>query len=145
LKLWWSEWGEALPAQETALTDLTDPGLLVVEHAYDALRTAPASGRSRKDREIDVAFGDTAAAKVMFAVRPKAFLPWDDPIRLAFGWSGGGGAYVELLRLSASALGGLARRLSTSVSDLPEILHRPESSPPKLVDEFLWIRITKGL
>src|SRR5215475_6932072 len=145
LKLWWVEWGEALPAQETALTDLTDPGLLVVEQAYDALRAAPAAGRSLKGRDIDVVFGDTAAAKVMFAARPNAFLPWDDPIRLAFGWWGGGAAYVQLLRLSASALGGLANRLATSVSDLPEILHRPESSPPKLVDEFLWIRITKGL
>jgi hypothetical protein len=145
LNLWWDEWGEALPAQETALTDLTDSGLLVVEQAYGALRAAPAAGRSRKDREIEVVFGDTAAAKVMFAVRPNAFLPWDDPIRLAFGWSGGGAAYVELLRLSASALSGLAHRLSTSVSGLPGILHRPESSPPKLVYEFLWIRITKGL
>jgi hypothetical protein len=144
LRLWWDEWGEALPGPETALTDLTDPGLLIVERAYDALWSAPAAGRSRKGREIDVHFGDTAAAKVMFAARPKAFLPWDDPIRLAFGWRGGGAAYVELLRLSASALDGLARRLAVSVSDLPQILHRPGSSPPKLVDEFLWIRITKG-
>jgi hypothetical protein len=63
---------------------------------------------------------------------------------MAFGWRGGGAAYVELLRLSASALAGLARRLAASVNDLPQILHRPASSPPKLVDEFLWIRITKG-
>ena len=144
LRLWWEEWGDALPAPETALTQLSDPGLLIVERAYDALWSAPAAGRSRQGREIDVHFGDTAAAKVMFAARPNAFLPWDDPIRLAFGWRGGGAAYVELLRLSASALNGLARRLATSVSDLPQILRRPDSSPPKLVDEFLWIRITKG-
>ncbi|MGH3224353.1 MAG: hypothetical protein ACRDPY_37665 [Streptosporangiaceae bacterium] len=92
-----------------------------------------------------VVFGDTAAAKVMFATRPQVFLPWDDPIRLAFGWQGGGAAYVKLLRLSASALNGLARRLGVPVGGLPMILGRPESSPPKLVDEFLWVRITKGL
>jgi hypothetical protein len=145
LRLWWDEWGEALPGPEAALTDLTDPGLVIIEQAYDALRSAPAAGRNRKGREIDVHFGDTAAAKVMFAARPTVFLPWDDPIRLAFGWRGGGATYVELLRLSASALDGLARRLAVSVSDLPQILHRPDSSPPKLVDEFLWVRITKGL
>jgi hypothetical protein len=145
LKIWWDAWGEVLPNQEVALTGLSESGLLVVEQAYDALRAAPAAGRSLKGREIDIVFGDTAAAKVMFAVRPKAFLPWDDPIRLAFGWWGGGAAYVKLLQLSASALDSLASRLATSVSDLPEILHRPESSPPKMVDEFLWIRITKGL
>jgi len=27
---------------------------------------------------------------------------------------------------------------------LPELLGRPGSSPPKLVDEFLWIRVTRG-
>jgi hypothetical protein len=38
---------------------------------------------------------------------------------------------------------GLARRLAAPVSDLPTILGRPESTPPKLVDEFLLIRITR--
>jgi hypothetical protein len=50
---------------------------------------------------------------------------------------------VRLLRLSAAALDGLARRLAASVSDLPELLGRPGSSPPKFVGEFLWIRITR--
>lgn len=145
LELWWEAWGEKLPGPETALTGLGEPGLLVIEHAFDALRTVPAAGRNLKGREIDVVFGDTAAAKVMFVARPNVFLPWDEPIRLAFGWWGGGAAYAELLRLSAAALDGLARRLGTSVTKLPEVLRRPGSSAPKLVDEFLWIRITKGL
>jgi hypothetical protein len=145
LKLWWQAWGEKLPGPETAIIELGEPKLLVIEQAYDALRAAPAAGRNLKGREIDVVFGDTAAAKVMFAARPNVFMPWDDPIRLAFRWWGGGAAYVELLQLSASALDGLARRLAASVSDLPTVLGRPGSSPPKLVDEFLWVRITRGL
>jgi hypothetical protein len=95
-------------------------------------------------RDVAVAFGDTAAAKAMFAIRPRAFLPWDAGIRLAFGWRGGGDAYVRLLRLSAAALDGLARRLAVSVGDLPGLLGRPESSPPKLVDEFLLIRVARA-
>jgi hypothetical protein len=139
------QWSEHLPSEHTTLTELRDAQLLVVEQAYDALRAAPAAGRSLKGREIDVVFGDTAAAKVMFAARPQVFMPWDDPIRLAFGWWGGGAAYVQLLRLASSALEGLASRLAESVADVPEALGRPESSPPKLVDEYLWTRITKGL
>jgi len=80
----------------------------------------------------------------MYAIRPRALVPWDETIRLAFGRPGHGAAYVRLLQLSATALDGLARRLSASVSDLPELLGRPESSPPKLVDGFLWMRITGG-
>jgi hypothetical protein len=49
-----------------------------------------------------------------------------------------------MLRLSAAALDGLARRLAVPVSDLPAALGRPASSPPKLVDEYLLIRIMKG-
>ncbi len=52
-------------------------------------------------------------------------------------------ACERLLRLSAAALDGLAR-LTVPVSELPELLGRPWSSPPKLVDEFLWIRVTRG-
>jgi hypothetical protein len=46
----------------------------------------------------------TRPPETMFAAGPLVFLPWDDPIRRAFGWPGGGAAYVELLRLSAAAL-----------------------------------------
>ena len=144
LRLWWQAWARQLPRERQTLTGLGEARIVAAGQAFDALRAAPAAGRSVKGRDIEVAFGDTAAAKLMFAVRPQAFLPWDAPIRAAFGWAGGGGAYADLLRLSAAALGGLARRLAVPVSELPELLGRPGSSPPKLVDEFLWIRITRG-
>lgn len=144
LRLWWETWAARLPGEQVTLADLGQGELTAAGQAYDALRAAPAAGRNVNGQEVAVAFGDTAAAKAMFAIRPRAFLPWDEPIRLAFGRPGGGEAYVRLLRLSATALDGLARRLAASVSDLPDLLGRPESSPPKLVDEFLWIRITGG-
>lgn len=90
-----------------------------------------------------MAFGDTAAAKLLFALRPQVFPPWDEAIRLAFGRPGGADAYVRMLRLSAAALDGLAARLDVPVSNLPQVLGRPGSSPPKLVDEFLLMRITR--
>lgn len=143
LRLWWQAWAPRLPGAQATLTGLSEAELIAAGQAYAALRAAPAAGRAVQGRDVAVAFGDTAAAKALYAIRPQAFLPWDAPIRLAFGPPGGGAAYVRLLRHSAEALDGLARRLGTSVSDLPELLGRPESSPPKLVDEFLWIRITR--
>lgn len=145
LGTWWEAWGARLPGQQEALTVLSEAELIVAGQAYEALRAAPAAGRNVKGREVHVAFGDTAAAKAMFAIRPRSFLPWDEPIRLAFGRPGGGDSYVKLLRLSAAALEGLAWRLAVPVSGLPAVLGRPESPPPKLVDEYLWIRITRGL
>jgi hypothetical protein len=126
------------------MTSLGEADLVSAGLAYDALRAAPAARRSVKGTDVDVAFGDTATAKLLFAVRPQVFPPWDEAIRLAFGKPGGSAAYVRLLRLSATALDGLARRLAVSVSELPEILGRPESTPPKIVDEFLLIRIAQS-
>ena len=141
LRAWWAAWGAQLPSGQATLTGLDEAALMSAGRAYDALRTAPAAARGVKGGAVAVAFGDTATAKLMFAIRPQVFPPWDEPIRLAFGKPGGGAGYVRLLRLSAAALDGLAQRMGVPVSDLPEILGRPGSSPPKLVDEFLWVRI----
>lgn len=144
LRTWWNDWGQRLPGEHETLTGLGEAELVLAEHAYDALRATPSARRTVRGHELDVAFGDTATAKLMFALRPQAFPPWDEAIRLAFGRPGGGAAYVRMLRLSATALNGLARRLAVPVGDLPEVLGRPGSSPPKLIDEYLLIRITKG-
>jgi hypothetical protein len=140
LRAWWAVWGAQFPPDQATLTGLDEAALTSAGRAYDALRTMPAAARRAKGGDVQVAFGDTATAKLMFAIRPQVFPPWDEPIRLAFGKPGGGAAYVRLLRLSAAALDGLAQRLGAPVSELPEILGRPGSTPPKLVDEFLWVR-----
>jgi hypothetical protein len=144
LRTWWEAWAVWLPDEQVTLNGLSQAGLMVAGQAFDALRASPAAARNVNGRDIAVTFGDTAAAKAMFAIRPRVFLPWDASIRLAFGWPGGGAAYIRLLQLSAAALDGLAGRLAASVADLPELLGRPASSPPKLVDEFLLIRVAKG-
>jgi hypothetical protein len=144
LRAWWEAWAAWLPDEQMTLNGLGQAGLMVAGQAFDALRASPAAARSVNGRDIAVTFGDTAAAKAMFAIRPQVYLPWDAPIRLALGRPGGGVAYANLLRLAAAALDGLAGRLAAPVDDLPELLGRPGSSPPKLVDEFLWIRVAKG-
>jgi hypothetical protein len=143
LRVWWDSWATRLPGEKVTLNALSEATLTDAGMAYDALRSAPAAARTVQGRDIVVTFGDTATAKAMFAIQPQAFVPWDEPIRSAFGPPGGSVTYVKLLRLSAAALDGLARRLGTSVGDLPEVLGRPDSSPPKLVDEYLIVRITK--
>jgi hypothetical protein len=145
LRAWWDEWGAELPAPGTGLVDLDAAALAALVGAYEALRTARAVGRAVGTRDVVVVLGDTAAAKALFALRPTVFVPWDDPVRHAFGWWGGGPAYAELLGLAASTLSELAERLGVTVDGLPDLLGRPQSTPPKLLDEFLWVRVTKSL
>jgi hypothetical protein len=143
LRTWWETWAAHLPGEHATLNALTPTELANAGQAYDALSSAPAASRTVRGRDIAVTFGDTATAKALFAIRPQALLPWDEQIRLSFGRPGGATTYVKLLQLAAAALDGLARRLAVPVANLPELLGRPESSPPKLVDEFLLIRITR--
>jgi hypothetical protein len=141
---WWTAWNGRLPGGQATLTGLGEADLVSAGLAYDALRAAPAARHNVRGSDVDVAFGDTATAKLLFVIRPQVFPPWDEAIRLAFGKPGGSAAYVRLLRLSAAALNGLAGRLAVGVGELPEILGRQESTPPKIVDEFLLIRLAQS-
>jgi hypothetical protein len=146
LEGWWHDWRGHLPGVTTAITELGDTELHDLAAQFDALASARVAARSIGGRDVDVRFGDTATAKTLYAIRPQAMLPWDAPIRLAFGWTrGGGAAYEELLRLAADALQALAARLGTPMAALPTALGRAESSPPKLVDEFLWVTVTRRI
>lgn len=143
LRGWWEEWGSRLPGGQDSLTGLDEEELLLAGEAYEALRDQRAARRGVKDTEVDVSFGDTAAAKALFALRPRVFPPWDEVIRSSFGRPGGGAAYVRMLRLSAAALDGVARRLEVAVGDLPGVLGRPAATPPKLIDELLLVRVSR--
>ena len=91
-------------------------------------------------------FGHTAAAKTLFVLRPQACLPWDEPIRLAFGWTEGAeSAYADFVCSAASTVSKLASRLGVEVERLPARLARPHSTPGKIIDEYLWVKITRGL
>jgi hypothetical protein len=143
LRTWWEAWGQQLPGEQATLNALSQAELAAAGQAYDALRSAPAAARAARGRDVAVTFGDTATAKALFAIRPQALLPWDEQIRIGFGRPAGGATYVTMLQLAAAALDGLARRLGARVGELPGLLGRPESPPPKLVDEYLWVRMNR--
>src|SRR5271170_5283138 len=70
LRAWWAAWGGRLPGDQATLTGLGEDDLVSAGLAYDALRAAPAARRTVKGTDVDVAFGDTATAKLLFAIRP---------------------------------------------------------------------------
>jgi hypothetical protein len=142
---WWERYADGLPGIEDELSELDGDQIHTAGSAYAALATTRAAGRSGS-RELAVSFGGTAAAKTLFAVRPLAFPPWDAPIRTAFGFTAvDGGAFASSLALAADALRGLAERLGMRVAELPFALKRSVSSPAKLVDEYLWVRVSRDL
>jgi hypothetical protein len=144
LLTWWRRYSSEIPTLDVTLDRLDAAALASAGRAHAALAGSLAARRRHGDIEVDVVFGDTAAAKAMFALRPRVFPPWDRPIRAAFGWTARDPAHYEaFLRTARDAVVGLARRAGVPVDDLPKALGRPESSPAKIVDEYLWITLTR--
>jgi hypothetical protein len=141
---WWRVHRASLPDPARPLVAMADRELELGAAAFDALATAPAAWRSLPDGRASVSFGQTAAAKALFAIRPLAFPPWDEPIRATLGLEDRAGrGYRTYLDQVADALRRLSSRLGVPVASLPDVLGRPGSSPPKLVDEYLWMRVRR--
>ncbi len=141
LARWWTRWSGSMPPAAVSLVELSGAELDRIEDAYAALASTVAAGRASARGEVAVAFGDTAAAKALHAIRPRAFPPWDEPIRLAFGSGRHDGAlYRRYVEACADALRGCAARLGVEVEALPARLGHPSSTPPRLIDEYLWLR-----
>lgn len=142
---WWRRYADALPPPRRALTALTRGDLERIEPAYTALATLHAASRASALGHVGVTFGETAAAKALFAIRPRAFSPWDEPIRRSFGRGRANGAlYRHYLEANADALRGASARLGIPPEDLPSRLGRSTATPAKLIDEYLWLRATRA-
>ena len=143
---WADIWLSRLPPPGRLLTDLSASEIRQCAAAYEALRAETASYKVRaKGQPVRVTFGPTGAAKTLFALRPLVVPPWDDPIREAFGYSGDAGSFRAYLTSVSAQLKGLALKASVSVAALPALVGRPDSSPPKLIDEYNWVTITRKL
>lgn len=141
---WAQTWVPHLPVAARSLTELPPDDIAIVAVACAHLSEAVAGTRRLATHEAAVTFGPTAAAKTLYALRPNACAPWDDPIRHGLGLGGNDAAYRAYLQLIALAVTKTASRADVAVTDLPARAGRPESAPPKLIDEYLWMRITRG-
>lgn len=144
LHVWWEDWAEVLPAPDVTLDALNDYALDVASQAYGDLAQRPAARRQHRGGLIPVRFGPTTAAKAMYAVRPNAFLPWDDAIRKELGYREDAGSYRRALVRARDELAEAVQQAHIDPHELPALIGRPESTPPKLIDEHDWVRYTLG-
>jgi hypothetical protein len=144
LREWGAAWEAGLPAHGVPLDRLGDGEIDALAGAYGALAELPAGFRAARRAPVPVRFGATAAAKALYALRPEACPPWDEPIRAHHGWDGSAASYRAALARARSELAEAAESAGVAVADLPALIGRPGSSPPRLVDEHDWLRVTRG-
>lgn len=147
IKEWYGEFYQhLLPIDATILT-LTAGNIAMVERAYAGLVDKTASFRKLSgDRKSRERVGPTGTAKILFALRPNAFIPWDGAMREEFGLDGSNHSYGEYLRKVRNDLEEVnheCKRNGFEVMDLPTKLGRPDSSITKLIDEYHWVTITR--
>jgi hypothetical protein len=143
---WWRRWEAELPGPDRTLDELDDAALGQIADAYDDLRARQASWQERAGSAHRRGFGPAGAAKTLYAIRPNACSPWDEPIRKRLGFGEDGSGYRDHLRRAREELAEAVADLDSDAdaSELPRLLERPLSSPVKLVDEHDWVRHTRG-
>ena len=142
---WATAWMDRLPNADVHLVDLDDVQLSECTSAYADLWARPASHSHKGSTETVKTFGPVGTSKALYVTRPRLFPPWDRAIIAKLGFrSGGAKDFERYLRSVATQLRALAEEAGCGVEDLPRHVRRPESSPPKLIDECNWTVITRG-
>ena len=131
---------------EKPLWDLEDVELEIAARAYGSLKDKTGAQRVRGGSKQEVHIGPTAASKILFAIRPKALMPWDEAMRISFECDGSPESYFKYLitiRNLTVHIGDLCRNKGFQIDDLPQKLGRPNSTVLALVNEYIWVTETR--
>jgi len=136
IKLWNEKYNNKLPGKNKNLWSLCDSDLDSVDQAYKGL--------------VEINWiGATAAGKILFGVRPKALVAWDNEIRK--GTVGSNGLYASFIKSMRDMVKELCKKYNFEPEQLLKELKRREliilkphdDTILKLLDEYNWITITK--
>jgi len=128
------------------LWDLEDGELEATSAIYDCLMDSTGAWRVRGGSNTEVRVGPTAASKILFAIRRKALMPWDEAMRLHFECDGSGDSYTRYLkwiRKLALHIADLCQNKGFGVADLPRRLGRADSTVLVLINEYIWVIVTR--
>ncbi|UVS77487.1 hypothetical protein [Actinokineospora sp. UTMC 2448] len=131
LAAWWESWGAALPAG--ALAELSDVEIDALGRAYADLAAVAVSSRRT--------LGATAASKALYALRPRAVMPWDAAIATRVHGTRDGAAFAAHLRLGRTWANAVLAESAQEEQALCAMLARPVSLA-KILDEYLYVTIT---
>jgi hypothetical protein len=143
---WYKRWKASLPDRSQHLHEASASDLSSYAEMFDALSSKQASVRESAGTASRVTFGPTGTAKILFGLRPRFFVAWDEPIRMALRYDGSGASYVDFLariRQDLTDLASQCARQGLRLEELPSTLCRPEATPAQLLDEYHWVTDTR--
>ena len=145
---WYQTNCATLFSEKTPLWQLEDQEIETAANAYGSLKDRIGARRSRYGNESEVHIGATAASKILFAIRPKAMMPWDEAMRKSFGCDGSPqsyAGYLNTIRHLTLHIETLCRSKCFQIDDLPEKIGRPNSTVLELINEYVWVTETREI
>lgn len=135
---WWQRHGGALPPATARLADLSDAEITLAGGCFAAL-AAIAVGDPARPRTL----GPTAAAKVLYALRPNALMPWDEAIARRLHGGRDAVAYVAHQRLGRAWARSLIDATGLAEAQLAATLGGAERPLAKILDDYCYLRFTR--
>lgn len=152
LSKWYKKHHSSLSKIKWNLVDATNEDIMKCETLFQDLMDTFASSKRKGKQDFNSfettehTVGPVGAAKLLFAIKKNSFAPWDNPIinKLKFTKNGKGYCnYLLYLRQELYALKAECESKGIDFNNLPLILEQPYASLPKLIDEHLWVSITR--
>lgn len=144
---WYDQYSNQIFPHNRNIWEFVEEDFPIIRNLFESLSNRTASIQHRGNNEIVKRFGAIGAAKILFAIRPKCFAPWDNPIRDAFDFDNSPNSYILYIQEIKNILQTIrisCEQNGFTLADLPERLHRENSSVPKLIDEYFWMTITQN-
>lgn len=135
---WWARHGDALPPATSSLPDLTDQDIVQVGDCFAEL-AGIAVGDPARPRTL----GATAASKVLYALRPHAFMPWDEAIARRLHGGRDAAAYAAHQRLGRAWARDLLRQTGLGEAQLAATLGAAGRPLAKILDDYCYLRFTR--
>lgn len=144
---WYLKYESYLPDKTKNIWEFTLEDLNTIKILYDSLTTKVASYAEGKNGNMKTnPFGYTPSSKILFALRPKALIPWDGEMRKVFKQKYRISTYKEFLIKVIDEIKELkisCKKNGFELEDIPIKLNKSYATIPKLVDEYHWITITR--
>ncbi len=143
---WHNQEGTKLFKKGKALWELDNRELEIVAAAYASLKDGIGACKNWGGNELRVRIGPTAASKILFAVRPEALMPWDEAMRKEFDCDGSRGSYLKYLleiRKLTLHIRDLCKASGFDISELAQKINRDGSTVLELVNEYIYVTVTR--
>ncbi len=145
---WHRQHRERLCSERKNLWKLTGPELDALGDAYEDLRDTTAFKYRRGGKLVHRHVGATAASKILFSLKPRAAIAWDDLMRKRMRLDQKRLTYRQFLEQLKGDLIGLKMqcdKYGLRLTDLPAELNREDATPAQLMGEYYWGTYTREL